>query len=30
AGKSWMRVVEDRAQWRAMGEAYVQQWTSTG
>ncbi|KAI8439878.1 hypothetical protein MSG28_001344 [Choristoneura fumiferana] len=24
AGKSWMRVSEDRAQWRAIGEAYVQ------
>ncbi|KAI8430387.1 hypothetical protein MSG28_000676 [Choristoneura fumiferana] len=24
AGKSWMRVAEDRAQWRATGEAYVQ------
>ncbi|KPI94106.1 E3 ubiquitin-protein ligase CBL [Papilio xuthus] len=28
-GKSWMRVAEDRAQWRAMGEAYVQQLSCT-
>ncbi|KAI8427072.1 hypothetical protein MSG28_014711 [Choristoneura fumiferana] len=25
AGKNWMRLAEDRAQWRATGEAYVQQ-----
>jgi hypothetical protein len=25
AGGSWMRVAEDRATWRAIGEAYVQQ-----
>ncbi|KAI8429741.1 hypothetical protein MSG28_000295 [Choristoneura fumiferana] len=24
---NWMRVAEDRSQWRAIGEAYVQQWT---
>ncbi|KAI8433690.1 hypothetical protein MSG28_015688 [Choristoneura fumiferana] len=30
AGKSWMRAAEDRAQWLAMGEAYVQQWTNIG
>jgi hypothetical protein len=27
AGGSWMRVAEDRARWREVGEAYVQQWT---
>jgi hypothetical protein len=27
AGGSWMRVAEDRARWREIGEAYVQQWT---
>jgi hypothetical protein len=27
AGRSWMRVAEDRAKWRELGEAYVQQWT---
>jgi hypothetical protein len=27
AARSWMRVVEDRARWREIGEAYVQQWT---
>jgi hypothetical protein len=26
AGRSWMRVAEDRARWREIGEAYVQQW----
>ena len=30
AGNSWMRVAEDRARWRAIGEAYVQQWTAIG
>ena len=30
AGSNWMRRAEDRAQWRALGEAYVQQWTNTG
>ena len=29
-GNDWRRIAEDRAQWRAMGEAYVQQWTDTG
>uniref|UniRef100_A0A2H1VIZ0 SFRICE_000380 n=1 Tax=Spodoptera frugiperda TaxID=7108 RepID=A0A2H1VIZ0_SPOFR len=27
AGSGWMRKAEDQAQWRAIGEAYVQQWT---
>jgi hypothetical protein len=27
---SWMRVAEDRARWRDIGEAYVQQWTVIG
>jgi hypothetical protein len=26
AGRSWMRVAEDRARWREIGEAYFQQW----
>ena len=30
AGVGWMRVAEHREQWRALGEAYVQQWTNTG
>jgi hypothetical protein len=30
AGRSWMRVAEDRARWRDIGEAYVQQWTVVG
>jgi hypothetical protein len=30
AGRSWMRVAEDRAKWREVGEAYVQQWTVVG
>ncbi|KAI8429320.1 hypothetical protein MSG28_007815 [Choristoneura fumiferana] len=30
AGKSWMRVADDRAQWRAIGEEYVQQWANIG
>jgi hypothetical protein len=30
AGRSWMRVAEDRARWRDIGEAYVQQWTAIG
>jgi hypothetical protein len=30
AGGSWMRVAEDRARWREIGEAYVQQWTIVG
>jgi hypothetical protein len=25
-----MRVAEDRARWREVGEAYVQQWTVIG
>jgi hypothetical protein len=25
-----MRVAEDRARWREIGEAYVQQWTVVG
>jgi hypothetical protein len=30
AGGSWIPVAEDRARWRAIGEAYVQQWTVVG
>jgi hypothetical protein len=30
AGRRWMRVAEDRARWRDIGEAYVQQWTVVG
>lgn len=30
AGRNWMGRAEDRAQWRAMGETYVQQWTAIG
>lgn len=30
AGVGWMRVAENREQWRALGETYVQQWTSMG
>jgi hypothetical protein len=27
AARSWIRVAEDRARWREIGEAYIQQWT---
>ena len=30
AGSGWMRKAEDRVWWRALEEAYVQQWTLTG
>ena len=30
AGNSWVRGAEDRLRWRAIGEAYVQQWTAIG
>jgi hypothetical protein len=30
AGRSWMRVAEDRARWRDIGEADVHQWTVVG
>ncbi|RVE40619.1 hypothetical protein evm_014731 [Chilo suppressalis] len=30
AGRSWMRVAQDRSEWCAFGEAYVQQWTKIG
>jgi hypothetical protein len=30
AGRSWMRIAEDRPRWREIGEAYVQQWTVVG
>jgi hypothetical protein len=30
AGRSWMRVAEDRARWQEIGEAYVQQWVAVG
>ena len=30
AGSDWMAKTGDRALWRTLGEAYVQQWTVTG
>lgn len=27
AGKPWIRMAQYRSVWRALGEAYVQQWT---
>jgi hypothetical protein len=30
AGRCWMCQAEDRALWRSLGEAYVQQWTNIG
>jgi hypothetical protein len=30
ASRSWMRIIEDRASWPEIGEAYVQQWTVVG
>jgi hypothetical protein len=30
AGSHWMRAAQDRSSWKALGEAYVQQWTSLG
>jgi hypothetical protein len=30
AGRSWIRIAEDRAKWREVGEACVQQWTVVG
>ena len=30
AGSGWKRKTEDRVEWRAIGEAYVQQWTNIG
>jgi hypothetical protein len=30
SGRSWTRVAEDRAKWRELGEAYIQQWTVVG
>jgi hypothetical protein len=30
AGRSWMRVAEDRPRWQEIGEANVQQWTIVG
>jgi hypothetical protein len=27
AGRSWMRVAEDRMRWREVGDVYIQQWT---
>ena len=27
---SLIRAAEDRAKWRVLGEAYVQQWTAAG
>lgn len=28
--KSWTREAEDRPQWRVIGKAYAQQWTTIG
>jgi hypothetical protein len=30
AGRSWMRVAENQARWREVGEAYVQHWIVVG
>ncbi len=30
AGRAWMRAAQDRALWKALEEAFVQQWTSFG
>jgi hypothetical protein len=30
AGRSCMRIAEDRARWREVGETFVQQWTVVG
>ncbi|KAI8441772.1 hypothetical protein MSG28_005461 [Choristoneura fumiferana] len=30
AGLRWIRKAQDRSEWRALGEAYVQQWTTFG
>ena len=30
AGGHWMGKAEDRAEWCALGKAYVQQWTVVG
>lgn len=30
AGVGWMQAASDRSEWRLLGEAYVQQWTSQG
>lgn len=30
AGSGWRLRSENRAQWRVIGEAYVQQWTTIG
>ena len=30
AGNRWMQEASSRSKWRSMGEAYVQQWTSSG
>ncbi|XP_072938827.1 uncharacterized protein [Epargyreus clarus] len=30
AGNRWMQTAQDRSEWRRLGEAYVQQWTSKG
>ena len=30
AGSRWMQAARDRLKWRSLGEAYIQQWMSTG
>ena len=30
AGSRWMQVASNRPIWKSLGEAYVQQWTSSG
>ncbi|XP_072938941.1 uncharacterized protein [Epargyreus clarus] len=30
SGNRWMQTAQDRSEWRRLGEAYVQQWTSKG
>ena len=30
AGSGWMKKAGDRALWRSLGEAYLQQWTAIG
>ncbi|VVC87667.1 unnamed protein product [Leptidea sinapis] len=30
AGIRWMRAAQDRSSWKSLGEAFVQQWTSSG
>ncbi|VVC86397.1 unnamed protein product, partial [Leptidea sinapis] len=30
AGVGWMRAAQNQSSWRCLGEAFVQQWTSSG